>query len=93
MPLQADHTLCRLLQAKEHVCEEQRGHLYLGGLVWQIRQREERSGSAMIADFANSALRLQSSGLLDFVRWINRWMILQHEAHRKTLAGEGNRNR
>jgi hypothetical protein len=63
MPLQEFHILCRLLQANEHVCDEQRGHLYLGGLVWQMPQSEERSGS----DIDLRAQRVFSFMLLSLV--------------------------
>lgn len=47
MPLHSDQSLCRRVQGREHVCTEHRGHVYLGVLVRQIVQREERRGSAI----------------------------------------------
>jgi hypothetical protein len=45
MPEQDARTLCVCEQAMEQVRMAQRGHLYLGGFVWQIGQSCVRTGS------------------------------------------------
>jgi hypothetical protein len=54
MPLQEDHNLWRLEQRREHVCTEQRGHVYLGASMWQMVQSDESRGSSILGQTLRS---------------------------------------
>lgn len=66
MPVHDAQTLWRREQGREQVWREQRGHVYLGMWIWQMRQRDERRGSAMVLEEFDVKINVRTFAIFIF---------------------------